>query len=232
MTTPDWKALNDRLIEALKPFAAPVAISFFAPGRAPLAPNDDGRIGQVPAGCVFWIHGSGSTFATKAPDHANCSVGSYTHGFLTLEEAATKDDVCTVLKSGWVTEAAVCSLPHIADKPETVVYGPLAESRFEPDVVLLRINALGLMTLKDAFPEMPVEGKPQCHIVAMAKNQQTIAASAGCALSRSRTGMRPEELTCVIPGARLADAVDTLEAAVRIDRAMARYASTDAKRFG
>lgn len=88
------------------------------------------------------------------------------------------------------------------------------------------------MTLKDAFPEMPVEGKPQCHIIAMAKNQQVIAASAGCALSRSRTGMRPEELTCVIPGARLADAVDTLEAAVRLDCSMASYASTDAKRFG
>lgn len=241
MTTPDWKALNDRLVAALKPFAAPVAISFFAPGTAPLAgrvetnyptPNDDGRTGAVPAGCVFWVHGSDSTFATKAPDHANCSVGSYTHGFLTLEETATKDDVCTVLESDWVTEAAVHSLPHIADKPESVVYGPLTESRVEPDIVLLRINALGLMTLKDAFPEMPVEGKPQCHIVAMAKNQQVIAASAGCALSRSRTGMRPEELTCVIPGARLADAVDTLEAAVRLDRAMASYASADAKRFG
>ena len=44
------------------------------------------------------------------------------------------------------------------------------------------------MTLRDTFPEMPIEGKPQCHIVAMAKEQGQVAASVGCALSRTRTG--------------------------------------------
>ena len=237
----DWRSLNDRLVATLKPFAAPVAISFHAPGEAPPAPrvepsypppNEHGRTGQVPAGCVFWIHGAADTFATDAPDHANCSVGSYTHGFLTLEEAATKDDVAAVLEAGWVDQTAVTDLPHVTTKPASVVYGPLAQSRVTPDVVLLRINGLGLMTLKDAFPDMPIEGKPQCHIVAMAKEQQAVAASVGCALSRSRTGMRAEEMTCVIPGARLAEVVETLEVTVGLDRAMASYASADAKRFG
>ena len=237
----DWQALNDRVVAALKPFAAPVAISFHAPGDAVPAsrveprypePNEHGRTGQVPAGCVFWIHGAERTFATAAADHANCSVGSYTHGFITLEEAATKDDVGAVLEAGWVDQAAVMSLPHVAEKPDAVVYGPLAERRTAPDVVLLRINGLGLMTLKDAFPDMPIEGKPQCHIVAMARERNLVAASVGCALSRSRTGMRSEEMTCVIPGRRLAEVVETLEATVGLDRAMASYASADAKRFG
>ena len=246
MTTPDspvadWRALNDRLVSVLKPFASPIAISFHAPGETPPtarveprypAPNEHGRTGQVPAGCVFWIQGADRTFATVAADHGNCSVGSYTHGFLTLEEAAAKDDVGAVLEAGWVDQAAVMSLPHVADRPGSVVYGPLADSPSPPDVVLLRINGLGLMTLKDAFPDMPIEGKPQCHIVAMAKEQNTVAASVGCALSRSRTGMRSEEMTCVIPGRRLAEVVDTLEATVGLDRAMASYASADAKRFG
>ena len=237
---PDWRALNDRLVSVLKPFAAPIAISFHAPGETPPpprvephypAPNEHGRTGQVPAGCVFWMHAASDTFATVAADHANCSVGSYTHGFLTLEEAAAKDDVGAVLEAGWVDQAAVMSLPHVADRPGSVVYGPLADAPSPPDVVLLRINGLGLMTLKDAFPEMPIEGKPQCHIVAMAKDGNTVAASVGCALSRSRTGMRSEEMTCVIPGGRLAEVVDTLEATVGLDRAMASYASADAKRF-
>ena len=237
----DCRALNDRLVSVLKPFASPIAISFHAPGEAPPAPrveprypapNEHGRTGQVPAGCVFWIQGADRTFATAAADHGNCSVGSYTHGFLTLEEAAAKDDVGAVLEAGWVDQAAVMSLPHVADKPGSVVYGPLADAPSPPDVVLLRINGLGLMTLKDAFPDMPIEGKPQCHIVAMAKEQDTVAASVGCALSRSRTGMRSEEMTCVIPGRRLAEVVDTLEATVGLDRAMASYASADAKRFG
>ena len=31
----DWHSLNDRLVATLKPFAAPVAISFHAPGETP-----------------------------------------------------------------------------------------------------------------------------------------------------------------------------------------------------
>ena len=114
-------------------------------------------------------------------------------------------------------------LPHLSETPGAVVYGPLAESRGEPDVVLLRINGFALMTLKGAFPEMPIEGKPQCHIVAMAKDQGTVAASVGCALSRSRTGMRSEEMTCVIPGRRLEEAVEKLE---RPSRSIVRWRDT------
>jgi len=55
------------------------------------------------------------------------------------------------------------------------------------------------MTVKNAVPELTVQGKPQCHIVAIAKNQQRVAASVGCALSRARTGMGVDEATCVFP---------------------------------
>ena len=129
----DWRALSDRLVTVLKPFAPPISISFHPSEATPPAarvepsypaPNEHGRTGQVPAGCVFWIQGADRTFATVAADHGNCSVGSYTHGFLTLEEAAAKDDVGAVLEAGWVDQAAVMSLPHVADKPGSVVYGP------------------------------------------------------------------------------------------------------------
>lgn len=236
----DWRSLSGRLQATLRPFAAPVAISFLPEGRTtPTArlnasypePNEQGRTGQVPAGCVFWIRGATQTFATTASDHANCSVGSLTHGFLTLEEAASKDDICAVLEAGWVDQAAVAGLPRVTEKPGTVVYGALADSQVAPDVVLLRVDGLALMTLKDALPELRIEGKPQCHIIAIAKEQGTVAASVGCALSRARTGMRPEEMTCAIPGSRLAEVVEALERTAGLNRAMANYAATDAKRF-
>ena len=239
-TTPDWRSLSDRLTTALKPTAAPVAIFFLQKGSAaPVArlsdaypeANDHGRTGQVAAGCVFWIKGSASAFATTAPDHANCSVGSFTHGFLTLEEAASKDDVCAVLESGWVDVASVQALPRVSEKPETVVYSPLAQASSVPDVVLLRINGFALMTLKDALPALCIGGKPQCHIVAIAKEQGDVAASVGCALSRARTGMRPEEMTCAIPGRKLGEVLLALEAAVTLDRMLASYAAADGKRF-
>ena len=66
-------------------------------------PADDGRTGRVPAGCVFWTHAADRTFSTVAQDHANCSVGSVTHGFLKLTDVLENGDVGALLESGWVT---------------------------------------------------------------------------------------------------------------------------------
>jgi hypothetical protein len=49
-------------------------------------------------------------FSTAPGDHANCSAGSYTQGFITLEEAAQRDDVAAALESGWIDPAAVLAL--------------------------------------------------------------------------------------------------------------------------
>jgi len=237
----DYQVISDRLVRSLKPSAAPVAISFHGREDRGLAPrlkldspeaNEHGRTGQVPAGCVFWNEGQTRTFSTVASDHGNCSVGSYTHGFLSLEDALKKDDIKAVFEAGWVDEESVMGLPRIDGNPNFVVYGPLSERDVAPDVVLLRINGLGLMKMKDAFPEMRIEGKPSCHIIALAKQQSAVVASVGCALSRARTGMRSDEVVCAVPGNRLLDAVEKVEAAVELDLNMAGYASTDAKRFG
>ena len=151
------------MVATLKPYGPPVAISFLAKGQAaPVARLDDehpeqnesGRTGQVPAGCVFWIRGTETSFATTASDHASCSVGNFTYGFLTLKEMVAKDDVGTVLKSKWIDEASVEQLPVIMTKPGAVVYGSLADSQTTPDVFLLRINGLALMTLKDVLPDL------------------------------------------------------------------------------
>jgi len=239
-TRAEWASLSGRLTAALRPFAEPIGIAFLARGEdspapdfsAPrAAPNDAGRTGSVPAGCVFWIRALAGPFSTSAADHANCSVGSYTLGLLSLAEAAAKDDVAAVLEAGWVDPASIEALPRVRGEPARVVYGPLPEMPTDPDVVLLRISALALMTLKDAFPALRIEGKPQCHIVAIAKESGVPAVSVGCALSRARTGMRTEEMTCALPAARLGEIVSAIEAAADLDRAMARYAGADARRF-
>ena len=113
----------------------------------------------------------------------------------------------------------------------TVAYAPLATASFAPQMVLVRLNARGMMTVKNAVPDLAVEGKPQCHIVAMAKNQQRVAASVGCALSRARTGMSVDEATCVFPAATLPPLIADLEHHAALDSSMARYALTDAQRF-
>jgi uncharacterized protein (DUF169 family) len=220
-----------------------VAIAFWEAGspdrpvpaadqHLPLArPNVHGRTGSVPAGCVFWIRGAHGEYLTHAVDHANCSVGSLTHGFRSLPEVAGNDDVQALLASGWVDEAGVTALPVVPKGTDTVAYAPLATASFAPQVVLVRLNARGMMTVKNAVPDLAVEGKPQCHIVAMAKNHQRVAASVGCALSRARTGMSVDEATCVFPAATLHTLIADLEHHAALDSSMARYAGDDARRF-
>jgi len=122
-------------------------------------------------------------------------------------------------------------IPIVTERPEAITYGPLAETPIDPDVVLIRLNAKSLMLLSDALPGLAVEGKPQCHIVAMAKEHGEVAASVGCMLSRVRTGMPSTDVTCAIPGPRLAEVVDKVRSTAEVDALVAKYAADDSQRF-
>lgn len=239
MTSPDYAALDTELHSLLGLQVAPIAITFSAqapPNVAPFdvpmpSPTPDGRTGRVPAGCVFWMHATARTFTTVASDHGNCSVGSVTHGFKTLEDVSGNADVAALLESGWVTMDIVPTLPVVRERPNFITYGPLQTTPVAPDVVLLRLNARQAMVLSDALPELRFEGKPQCHIIPMAKEGQDVAVSVGCMLSRVRTGMSNHDMTGAIPGPRLAEVVEKLKATCAADTTVAAYASEDKRRF-
>lgn len=239
MTSIDTLAAE--LADLLRLGSPPLGIAFHAEGEAPGAPAyaghyppaaADGRTGAVPAGCVFWNEARTRTFSTTAPDHANCSVGSYTHGFKTLDEVAGKDDVAALFASGWVTEADVPKIAAVSERPGSITYGPLAALGVAPDVVFLRLNAKQAMVLDDALGGVRFEGKPQCHIVAIAKEAGDVAVSVGCMLSRVRTGMSNNEMTAAIPAHRLAEVVEKLRGNAATERTVATYAAADAARFG
>jgi len=194
-------------------------------------PTPDGRTGRVPAGCVFWMKAIDRTFVTAPEDHGNCSVGSLTHGLMGLEEAAGRADVHALVASGWVTEDVLSQIPTVSTRPGFITYGPLSEAAAEPDVVLLRVSPKQLMMISDALPDLHGGGKPQCHIVALAKEHGQVAASVGCMLSRTRTGMSPDEMTCALPAARLQEVLQKLGAAAEADAAVASYAAEDSRRF-
>ena len=171
------------------------------------------------------------SFATIAEDHANCSVGSFTHGFKTFAEAASGADVAALLAAEWVTVEAASAIPSVTEKPGAVLYGPLAEAAFEPEVILLRVTGKQLMLVNDAWPELRFEGKPQCHIIPLAKESDEIATSVGCMLSRVRTGMSNNEVTCAIPASRVSEIIERLRAARAANNAVAAYAAGDSRRF-
>ena len=227
------------LQELLGLAVAPVAIAFISHVPAGIERiqrttpprTADGRTGAVAASCVFWIEGTQGVFATEAEDHGNCSVGSLTHGFKTMEEIAQNADVAALCETGWVTPEAVAKVAVVREKPTSIVYGPLRDMPVEPSVILLRLNGKQQMLLHDAWPSLRYEGKPQCHIIPIAKESGELAVSVGCMLSRVRTGMSNNEVTCAIPASRMSLLIERLRAA-RADNAVAAYAAEDSKRFG
>jgi uncharacterized protein (DUF169 family) len=239
MAVNHYASLEGELSALLKLSVPPIGIAFrrqapAAPARfggAMPAPTADGRTGAVPAGCVFWMKATEREFTTVAADHGNCSVGSLTHGFKSLAEAASGADIAALVGAEWVSPEAFPGIPTVKEKPVAVIYGPLASMSVEPDVVFLRLNGKQLMQLHGAVPDLTLQGKPQCHIIPIAKEAGTIAVSSGCMLSRVRTGMANNEVTCAIPAARLGELVAQLKKSQAADLAVAAYASEDAKRF-
>ena len=241
MATHDWQALAAALDEELSLETPPIAITFTSSDTAPEGvsrytgpmpnPTPDGRTGKVSAGCVFWVKATDQTFTTVAEDHGNCSVGSMTHGFKTLDDVANNADVAALLETGWVTLDVVPHIPVVTQRPTFVTYGPLRQTPIDPDVVLLRLHPKQVMVMHDALPAMRLEGKPQCHIIAIAKEHNDVAASVGCMLSRVRTGMPNSQMTCAIPAGRLAEVIEHLRTTSAADKAVAAYAAEDARRF-
>ena len=236
----DYKALAGELTELLTLQTPPLAITFTQeePAGVPRyegtmpAPTPDGRTGKVSAGCVFWMKAVDRTFHTCAEDHGNCSVGSLTHGFISLDVAAKRADVKALVDACWVTPGVFPHIPVVKQRPKCVVYGPLSDARIDPDVVFIRLNGKQAMVLHDALPDLRFEGKPQCHIIPIAKEQGQVTLSVGCMLSRVRTGMPNTEVTCAIPGTKLKEIVSKLKTTCGADKAVATYAAEDARRFG
>ncbi|MFE2060954.1 DUF169 domain-containing protein [Streptomyces sp. NPDC059467] len=218
-------ALAAPLIELLDLSHPPVAITF---GTRPATAGGD-EIPAQPAGCCFWEPAQRQRLDTRVADHANCSVGSYTHGLTDLDTAASGADTAALISSGWIAQADFASVAHLAVRPTSIRYEPLSEAA-GPDVVLVRLSPSSLMTLQGACPEVRLATKPQCQIIPLAYDGQ-IAVSPGCAVSRVRTGLPAGEMTCAMPAGSLPAVVDRLRRTVTADQVAAGYADTDRERF-
>ena len=211
--------------------AAPTASRpFDEPMPEPLA---DGRTGRVPAGCVFWMKAAERTFSTVAEDHGNCSVGSMTHGFKTLEEVAGNSDVAALLEtragSRWTSSRRSRSCTRSRARSPTARWptrrstptscscaSPAASSWCCPTRSRACASKASRSATSWRSPRKRACPRP--------------ASVARC--SRVRTGMPPTEMTCAIPASQLAEivAVDRSSNA-GADNAVAQYAAEDATRF-
>src|SRR5262249_11758432 len=152
-------------------------------------------------------------FATKAEDHGNCSVGSLTHGFKTVNEIARNSDVTALCETGWVTPEALGRIAAGREKPANVIYGPLRDMHVQPSLNLVRYNGTQRVLQHARGAAGRFDGKPQRQLVAIAKEHVGVAVSVGCMQSRVRTGMFNNEVACAMPASRLPAMIERLRAA-------------------
>ncbi|RJF88624.1 hypothetical protein D3874_17840 [Oleomonas cavernae] len=218
-------ALSQDLAELLGLEHPPVGVSL----SKTLVTMPAAAVAAQPAGCCFWAPAETLKLQTTPHDHAHCSVGSFTHGLISLHAAASAQDTAALVASGWVTAADLESTPSLPFAPATITYEPLAQAE-APDVVLIRLTPLSLMTLQAACPRLSLVAKPQCQIVPRAFGGR-VSVSPGCAVSRVRADLPAGELTCALPASMLASIVDRLRRTTGADRAVAAYAAADRASF-
>jgi uncharacterized protein (DUF169 family) len=195
------------LSESLQLRQAPVAISFTDALPDGLARPQE----RVAAGCRFWQDAAEKAFATAASDHALCAIGIHTHNLSSTP--ATMTDLQDALRVfgdlGYVRAEDVAAIPVLKDRPGYVIYGPLAEARVAPDVVLLFVDSRQMLVLSEAAQQVengnpPAMGRPACAVVPQVMNTGRAAVSLGCCGARAYLDVFSDDVAIfAIPGDKL-----------------------------
>ena len=138
-TSTDWKSLSRRLVAALKPTGAPVAISFHAPGETPPAervtpdypePNERGTDGTGPGRLRLLDAWCGADVRDRGGGPRELQRRQL-HAWLPDAGGGGREGRRRggAREAGWVDQAAVMGLPHVAERPGSVVYGPAGGMR-------------------------------------------------------------------------------------------------------
>jgi uncharacterized protein (DUF169 family) len=220
MSAQYYKELGVEIQNLLNLEHPPVAISFT---NAP--PAGVKKIAEsVSAGCVFWFRAFYDEFYTSREDHANCNIGSFTHGF--IEPSQVSLDICPdirlMIQAEYLSLSDFGGLPRMTKPTKYVAYAPLKSTSFEPDVVLLVANAEQAMLVSEASGPTKTLGKPTCSAIPYAYNEHNVAISFGCITNRVRTGLKPSELVVTIPKSELDTFTAKLRQAVHANNAVER----------
>jgi uncharacterized protein (DUF169 family) len=187
--------------------------------------------GRSPAGCRFWQEAADRVFATSAADHAQCSIGQYTHNL--DMSAASGTDLQDALKvfAGltYVREEDIAAIPVLAKKTRFVIYGPLAKIPIAPDAVLLFVRADQTLILSEASQQIesglpPAMGRPACAIIPQALNTGHSALSLGCCGARAYLDVLSDDVALyALPGTTLAAFAERIEALAKANQILTKF---------
>lgn len=227
MTMPNYKEIEEQTTKELGLARRPVAVAFrhSAPASVPKF------AGTQPAGCSFWrLAAEGRTFYTVASDHYNCPVGSFTHNIELPPDRANELDSALGLMTagGYIKLEDVPKIFRLPQPPDVVMYAPLGDSPFDPDVVLFSGRPGSVMLLEEAAlragaaAQFPMFARPTCMAIPAALSLGTVASS-GCIGNRVYTGLGDDELYVVVPARDLERIVHEVAGIVEANKQLARF---------
>jgi uncharacterized protein (DUF169 family) len=206
----------------------PTAIAFMES-----APEGTPRIDvAAPSGCTYWkLASEGQSFYTEASDHFGCPIGSYTHG-IDLPEAQGKElegVIGTMVELEYLDIAEVPEVPRREEAFGVVVYAPLADATFEPDVILVSGNARQMMLMAEAAHSAGITcqttmiGRPTCAAIPEVMKTGLSATNLGCVGNRVYTELQDDELYFAFAGHQSEKIAGKLAAIVNANEKLEEY---------
>lgn len=224
----DYTRISQRLVDALTLSTTPVALAFTeqVPGNVPHVRR------STPSSCTFWhMAAQGETFYTEPKDHYGCPIGAHTHGLPLAGEPAQMlgTMIGMMVKLDYLRESEVPAIPTLKGGFHYAVYSPLANAAVAPNVVILCGNARQLMLASEAARAAGFEGthpireRPTCSMIAEVMESGRGQPSFACIGNRVYTALDDSQVYFALPGERLEEFADKLEALVVANRELEAF---------
>lgn len=171
-----------------------------------------------PASCGYWKRAAeGNTFYTVAEDQSECPIGAHVHN-VPVSEAKTQELSEALQQMASVSYLDLAEIPQIFRREQPFcfgIYGPARDCLFDPQLILLRVNAKQLMLLTEAarnvgFSAAATIGiRPTFSLVPQAEKQMADG-SLGCAGNRVYTALPDHEAYYCIGSQAISKMLDAL----------------------
>lgn len=196
-------------------------------------PTDIVRIDQrAPSGCTYWkLAAEGNVFYTEASDHFGCPIGAYTQG-VELPPAESKElqgMIEMMVSLSYLKIEEVPNIPRREDPFRFAIYAPLADTSFEPDVVIVRGNAKQLMLFSEAANAAGVSrfsgimGRPTCAMIPAVMKTPQLAISLGCIGNRVYNQLDNEDMYAGISAKTIITVLNKLSAIARANSQLEQF---------
>jgi uncharacterized protein (DUF169 family) len=171
-------------------------------------------------------------FYTSAKDHELCSIGIYTHHLAEpspVYQSELQDTLQAMSGLDYVRPDEVAAIPVVQREVRRVLYGPLAEFRTDPDVVLLFAPAQQSLIICEAVSRVdkrisPAMGRPACAVVPQVLNTGRAAMSLGCCGARAYLEVLSESISMwAFPGGKMEQYCAAIAALARANKTLSAF---------